>query len=49
MPEFKVTYHTPFSHHSEIIDADDIEDAEYIAELGSVYTNFTVEEHFDDE
>ncbi len=49
MTEFKVTYHAPFSNHTEIIDADDMEDAELIADLKSVYTNFTVEEYFGDE
>ncbi len=49
MPEFKITYKGPFSNHTEIIDADDLEDAKYIANLKSVYTYFTVEEFFDEE
>ena len=49
MPRFKVIYDAPFSRPEEIIYADDLDDAKHIAELGSVYRYFTVEEVFDED
>ena len=48
MPKFKVIYDAPFRNIEDIIEADSLEEAEEIADLKSIFTNFTVEEYFNE-